>query len=109
MAGSGIERNFGGKVRRPPIHDPIRLGEKTMTPDIDPISAVRARAGKASDVLRFLENDRADVGARQKLVGRGQPGGARTDNESDFLLTVHACAYFPAFTRGLQAKSADER
>src|SRR3990167_3753590 len=75
-------RYRNGENVSPPPHDPVGLGEKPVSSDIDPVPLILHRAGDSADIQRILFDDnRVYIRTREEFERRRESRRPRTDND----------------------------
>ena len=64
----------------PEILDDLDLGEEAVTPDVEPPAIALGRAGYAANLVVGLQ-DGADLAQAAQLVGGGETGRSRSDDD----------------------------
>ena len=66
---------------KPPLHDAVGLGEKTVTTDINTVAVVIDRTRQTAHIAAHFKHNRFHVGTGEQLVRRGQSRRTGTDDD----------------------------
>ncbi len=74
---------------QPPVHDPVALGEKAVSAEIDAVAAIVHGAGDAANLIAHLNHNGANIGAGKQFVGGGEPGRPGADDDGSSSAFPH--------------------
>src|SRR5215831_9276351 len=77
---------FHWHLAKPPVHDTVGLGKKSMPTDINSISLKVHGPGNSTHVVGAFQNNGLDICSCQEFVGSGQSCRSCADEYSRFLV-----------------------